>query len=114
MKDYNAGFECFGFHECELMLLSSFWKQPLPTSQHHRMNHKPEFSNKIMVHQGVHKLPTASNQNMLTWLLFQLLYLLHVASLISVITLPPSVIEYIPKTEIAKREPEEKRRRSYK
>src|SRR6266567_7679176 len=77
MKDHNAGFECFGFHECELMLLSSFGKQPLPTSQHHRMNHKPEFINKIMVHQCVHKLPTASNQNMLTWLLFQLLYLLH-------------------------------------
>jgi hypothetical protein len=32
MKNNNACFECFGFHEGELVLISSFWKQLLPTS----------------------------------------------------------------------------------
>src|SRR5439155_2105643 len=77
MQDNNACFECFGIHECELQLLSSFGKQPLPTSQNHRMNHTSEFINQIMLYQCVYQFPTPSNQNILTWLLFQFLYLLH-------------------------------------
>jgi hypothetical protein len=42
MQDNNACLEWFGLHERERILLASFWKQTLPASQNHRMNHEEE------------------------------------------------------------------------